>query len=142
MFVTVVWIGWEQNGQKKVEQEKDKMGWKGRATLNFNLFPVITSKTIQMTIWIGKGLFVPMFPFHARIPWPISTKFCTDLHNNSGKVINTSMTPPTRLQDPRVLQTPEPKLDKGEKTLCNVKCPYGYPDTVKLISRQRRSLVG
>jgi len=38
-----------------------------------------------------------MSPFHA---WtPISTKFRTDLPANSGKVLNTSMTPPTRPPD-------------------------------------------
>jgi len=76
-----------------------------------------------------------MSPFHARTAGPISTKFCTDLHTNSGKVLNTSMTPQTRPLDPRVPQTPKPKRVTGEKTLCNVKCSDGYPYTIKLISQ-------
>jgi len=35
---------------------------------------------------------VPMSLFHSR---QVSTKFCTDLRTNSGKVLNTRMTPPT-----------------------------------------------
>jgi len=45
------------------------------------------------------------------------------------------MTPPTKPLDPGVTQTPKPKCVTREKTLCNVKCPDGYPYTVKLISR-------
>jgi len=75
-----------------------------------------------------------MSPFHARTARPISTKFCTDIPTNSGKVLNTSMDPPIRPLDPRVPQTPKPKCVTGEKTLSNVKCPDGYPYTVLLIS--------
>jgi len=62
---------------------------------------------------------------------PISTKFCTDLHTNSGKVLNTSMTTPTQPLDPGVPQTPKPKWITGEKTLCNVKCPDGWCKLIK-----------
>jgi len=64
--------------------------------------------------------YVPMSPFHARTGGPISTKFCTDLPTNSGKVLNTSMTPQTLPLDPGVPQTSKPKWVMGEKTLCNV----------------------
>jgi len=66
-----------------------------------------------------------MSPFHARTAGPISTKFCTDLPTNSGKILNTVMIPPT----------PKPKRVTGEKTLCNVKCSDGYPYTIQLISQ-------
>jgi len=72
-----------------------------------------------------------MSPFHARTARPISTKFCTDLPTNSGKVLNKSMIPPTRTLDPRVPQTPKPKRITGEKTLCNVKCPNGWRKLIK-----------
>jgi len=72
-----------------------------------------------------------MSPFHARTARPISTKFCTDLPTNSGKVLNTTMTPPTRPPDPGVPQTPKPKWVTGEKTLCNVKCPDGLRKLIK-----------
>jgi len=72
-------------------------------------------------------------PFHEGTARLISTKFCTDLPTNSGKVFNTSMTPQTRALDPG--QTPKPKWVMVEKTLCNVKCPDGYPFAVQLISR-------
>jgi len=74
--------------------------------------------------------YLPMYPFHALTARPISTKFCTDLPTNSGKVLNTSMTLQTLALDPRVSQTPKPKRVMGEKTLCNIKCPDGYPYTV------------
>jgi len=70
-----------------------------------------------------------MYPFHARTAGPISTKFCTDLHTNSGKVLSTCMTPPTRPPDPGVPQTPKPQQVTGEKTLCNKKCPDGWRKT-------------
>jgi len=58
--------------------------------------------------------------FHAQTAEPISAKFCTDLHTNSGKVLNTSMTLPTRTCDPRY-----PKLQNlnrsPEKKLCFAK---------------------
>jgi len=66
-----------------------------------------------------------MSPFHAQTTRPITTKFCTDLATNSGKVLNTSMTPPTQLLDPR------PKWVMGEKTLCNVKCLDGWRKLIK-----------
>jgi len=66
--------------------------------------------------------YIPVSLFHGRTAGPISTKFCTDLHTNSMKVINTSMTPPTQTPDHRVSQTPKPKQIVGEKTLFNVKC--------------------
>jgi len=61
-----------------------------------------------------------MSPFHARTARPISTKCCTDLPTNSGKVLDTSMTTPTQPLHPRVPQTPKPKWVTGEKTLCNI----------------------
>jgi len=61
-----------------------------------------------------------MYPFHAQTAGPISTKFCTDLPNSSGKVLNTSMTPQTQPLDPGVAQTLKPKWVTREKTLCNV----------------------
>jgi len=53
------------------------------------------------------------------------TKFCTDLHANSGKVLNTSITLPTQTPDPGIPQTPKPKQITGEKTLLYKKCPDG-----------------
>jgi len=35
-------------------------------------------------------LYVPMSFFHVGTARPMSTKFCTDLHTDSGKVLNTS----------------------------------------------------
>jgi len=75
-----------------------------------------------------------MSPFRAQTARPISTKFCTDLPTNSGKVLNASMTPPTQPLDPRVPQTPKPKRVTGEKTLCNVKCPDGWRKLIKFFS--------
>jgi len=46
---------------------------------------------------------------------PISAKFFTDLHSNSGKVIITGMTLLIRPPDPGVPQTPKPKQITGEK---------------------------
>jgi len=59
--------------------------------------------------------------FHAQTAGPISTKFSTDLHTISGKVLNTSITPPT----PNLLTLGYPKLITGEKTLLYKKCPDG-----------------
>jgi len=75
-------------------------------------------------------LFVHISLFQAQTTAPLSGIFCTDLHTNSGKVLNTSLTPLTWPLDPGVPQTPKPKCVTGEKTLCNVKCPDGYPYTV------------
>jgi len=75
--------------------------------------------------------------FTPKPPHPISTKFCTDLPTNSGKVLITSMTAPTRPPGPRgtpnsgVPQTPKPKQVKGEKTLHNAKCPDGWSKLIK-----------
>jgi len=67
-----------------------------------------------------------MYPFHAQTAGPIPTKFCTErIPTNSGKVLNTTMTPPTRPLDPEVLQTLKPKQVMGEKPLGNIKCPDG-----------------
>jgi len=63
--------------------------------------------------------YVPLSHFHKQTARPI------DLHTNSGKVLNTSMTPPTQPLDLGVPQTPKPKQVTGEKTLCKVKCPDG-----------------
>jgi len=52
----------------------------------------------------------------------ISTKFCTDFLINLGKVLKTSMTPPTQPTDPGVTQAPKPKQITGEKTLPYKKC--------------------
>jgi len=75
--------------------------------------------------------YVLMSPFHARNARPISTKFCTDLPTNSWKVLNTSMTPPTRPLDPRVPETPKSKWVTGEKTLCYGQCPDGFRKLTK-----------
>jgi len=72
-----------------------------------------------------------MSPFHTRTARPISTKFCTDLSTNSGKVLNTSMTPPTQPLNPRVPKTLKPKRVTGEKTLCNITCPDGWRKLIK-----------
>jgi len=85
---------------------------------------------LKFLIAWNQWLFVPMSPFHAQAAWPIFTKFCTDLHTNSGKVLNTSMTPPTGPLDP-VPQTLKPKRVTGEKTFCNVKCPDGWLKLIK-----------
>jgi len=50
-----------------------------------------------------------MSTFHARTAGPISTKISTDLPINSGKVLNTSMTPQTQPLDPGLPQTPKLK---------------------------------
>jgi len=57
-----------------------------------------------------------MYPFHAQTARPISTKFCTDLPANSGKVLNTSVTPPTWPPGPQ--GTPNSKTWSLEKKLC------------------------
>jgi len=56
---------------------------------------------------------IPLSPFHARTAGQISAKFCTDLTTNSGKVLNTSMTPPTLPLDPGVPQILKPKWVTG-----------------------------
>jgi len=76
-----------------------------------------------------------MSPFHARTARPISTKFCTDLPTNSGKVLNTSTAMPTQPLVPGVPQFLKPKWVTEEKTLCNKKCPDGYLSTIYLISQ-------
>jgi len=76
-------------------------------------------------------MYLPMSPFHILTAGPISTKFCTDLPTNWGKVLNTRMTTPTRPPDPGVPQTPKPKWITGEKTLCSIKCPDGWRKFVK-----------
>jgi len=60
-----------------------------------------------------------MSPFHSQTAGPISTKFCTDLPTNLGKVLYTTMALPTRPPDPG----PKPKQITGEKTLLKKKCP-------------------
>jgi len=50
---------------------------------------------------------------------------CQAQITNSGKVLETSMTPPTRPPDLRVPQTPKPKQIAGEKTLLYKKYPDG-----------------
>jgi len=88
----------------------------------------VTQKSIYIKVTICT--YVPMSLFHAQTAKPISTKFCSDLPTNSGKVLNTSMTPLTLPLDPRLPQTPKPKWVTGEKTLCNGKCSDGYPHTI------------
>jgi len=63
--------------------------------------------------------YVSMSPFHAQTTGLISTKFCADLPGYSGKVLNPSMTLPTRPQ------IPKPKQITGEKTLLYKKCSDG-----------------
>jgi len=67
----------------------------------------------------------------ARTTRSISTKFCTDLHSISGKVLNTSMTRQPNPWTPGVPQTPKPKWVMGEKTLCHIKCPDGWRNVIK-----------
>jgi len=55
--------------------------------------------------------------FHNQTPGTISTKFYTDFHTNTGKVLNTSLTWPTQPPDPWVPQTSKPIQITGEKTL-------------------------
>jgi len=83
-----------------------------------------------LCLHIQKRLYLTMFAFHLRTAGPISTKLCTDLPTNLGKVLNTSMIPPTWPLDSGIPKTPNPKWVTGEKTLCNVKCPDGYLYTV------------
>jgi len=54
-----------------------------------------------------------------------------NLPTNSGKVLNTSMTPPTWPLDHGLPQTPKPKWVTREETLCNVKCPDGWCKLIK-----------
>jgi len=91
---------------------------------------VFYKKMVFISLYKSDCLYLcPLFtPKTAR---PISTKFCTDLHTNSRKVLNTSMTLQTRPLDPRVPQIPKPKWVTGEKTLCNVKCPDGQLNLIK-----------
>jgi len=63
--------------------------------------------------------------FHTRTANPISAKFCTDLHTNSGKVLNTRLTLPIWPPDPRVTQTPKSKQITGEK-LCFTKYALNF----------------
>jgi len=54
---------------------------------------------------VGSGLasiHLPMSIFHPQTAIPISTKFCTDLYINTAKVLNTSLTLPTRPSDPGI----------------------------------------
>jgi len=62
-------------------------------------------------------LYVPMSLFCSQTARQTSTKFCTDLHTNSGKIPYTSMTLPTRPPDPRVPQTSKLLPISGEKPL-------------------------
>jgi len=80
-----------------------------------------------------------MSPFHAQTAGPISTKFCTDLPANSGKALNTSMTPPIQPLDSGVPQTPKPKRVTGEKTLCNLKCPDEWRNLIKFFPGSARA---
>jgi len=65
--------------------------------------------------------------FHERAAGPISTKFCTDLTTNVGKVLNTSLTLPTQPPDPWVLQALKPKQIHWIKTLLYKKCIKFFP---------------
>jgi len=80
----------------------------------------MTSLSIYRYItYIKNRLFVPMYVpvplFHMQTDVPISTKFCTDLHTISGKVLNTSLTPPSWPPYPVVPQPPKPKQVTQEK---------------------------
>jgi len=93
------------------------------------------SQTVNLSLNIKQTVctYVTMYPFHARTAGPIYTKFFTDLPANLGKVLNTSMTLPTRPLDPGVPQTLKP--------LCNVKCPDGWCKLI-VFPGQCRGLVG
>jgi len=77
-------------------------------------------------------MYVPVSLFHARTAQPISTKFCTDLDTNSGRVLNTSMAPPTRPPDPRATHPRGNLQITGEKTLLNKKCIKFFPRSARL----------
>jgi len=66
-------------------------------------------------------MYEPVSLFHLQTAGPISAKFCTDLHTNSWKVLNPSLTPPTLPPDTGVPQTPKPIQITGEKNLCLTK---------------------
>jgi len=54
------------------------------------------SMYIKQTVCTYLCIYVPVSLFHVRTARPISTKFSRSLHTNSGKVLNTSMTPPNK----------------------------------------------
>jgi len=45
-------------------------------------------------------MYVPVSLFHVQMAVPISTKFCTDLHTNSGKVLNIKYDPTNPIPNP------------------------------------------
>jgi len=51
-------------------------------------------------VYIKHAVLISMSLFHEQTAIPISTKFFSDLHTNSGKVLNTRMTLPTQPPDP------------------------------------------
>jgi len=87
--------------------------WSNESTfINFSMYK--SNKTREGAMF---NVTSCMSLFHPRTAKPISAKFCTDLHTNSGKGLNTSMTLPIWPPDFRVPQTPNPKQVTGEK-LC------------------------
>jgi len=75
---------------------------------------------IYISIYERDCLYLNLF--HVRTAGPVSIKFCTDFHTNSGKILNTSMTPPTQSPGP---QTPKPIQITGEK-LCFTKNAWNF----------------
>jgi len=82
-----------------------------------------------------KVTFCTYVPFSRPNRWTnIHQILHTDLPINSGKVLNTSMTPQTLPLDSGVSQTPKPKWVTGEKTLLYKKCPDGRRKLINLVT--------
>jgi len=92
--------------------------------------------TLKKLSWAKQTVctFVPyLCPSFTHEPLNQSlTKFWTDLHTNSGKVLHTSMTPPTRRPDHGVPQTTKPRQITLEKTLLYKKCIKFFPGSAGL----------
>jgi len=89
-------------GEKTLCNVKCPDGW--RKLIKF--FPV-SARAQLASFYIKNRLLVPISLFRAWTARPISTKFSIDLHTDSGKVLNTSMTQPIYPLTPEY-----PKLQK------------------------------
>jgi len=85
--------------------------------------------------------YVPMSPFFARTAGPISTKFCTDLPANSGKVLNTSMTPPTQPLHPQSPQPMNPRVPNPWTPGYPTPGPPGTPNSKTQMGHARENFV-
>jgi len=94
-------------------------------SLNFSRAVSGPCRLYVKQLFVTKYLIVSLF--HMRAAVPISTKFCTYLYTNSGKVLHTSMTLPTRPPNPGLPKTPKLLEITGEKTLLNKKCMKFFP---------------